>query len=755
MHSNVLMRKQRVTVAIAMALSFVLSAHGQGSIAGAAQSPLGENALSQVVVTASRSHVRIEQMPLHTTIVSQQDILRSAAQTLDQLLRDVPGFNFTGVPTTQSDPTGHSTKMRGMGNAKVLVLLDGVPMMDPFYLTTQWFKAPLSSIERVEVLRGGNSSLWGNMAVAGVVNIVTKRPIDGSGEASAGIGSRGNAKLALSKNLVVSDALSFNFIADRFNAKGYDAAPVDQRWRFPGKLPANAQDSNLLLTAYVRPASDLSGYLRLGYHVQDQDISYRFGNNLQENPDISGNLVKRLDDKSTLTGSAWAQTVRFEKYNGAGCYWQATASTKCPNTASVSFSALPAFNSDIVQYYTQYGSQRYREQGASAMYSKEIGGRWRSLQVGLDYRHLAATDLEYFFSAPTALSKLDNWSANWASSTYGAADQAFTGLFAQTAVVPTQDLELTASARQDRWSNTGRTNTRTLAGAQASGGAQPDNRRSGLNPSLAARYAIDDDLAARAAAYKSFRAPGFNNTTRTYGSPNPTIANPDLGPENLSGREIGVDFHRGALGLGATWFQYDIRDMIATYKVTTANAPALVQSICGPGFANCGGAGGSASFYTNDQEGASRGLELTAQWQLAGDLQFNAAYTRTSTVLTRKGYTSADPIGLQLAGVPKYLANAGLSWRAPGGVRASAQARYIGRMAIDTTSTPGVIYNQGAAVVVDASAQYALSGDADLSLSVLNLFDKDYSENAYSYNQPWSRARSMPRSVTLGVKLRF
>ena len=218
MHSNVLMRKQRVTVAIAMALSFVLSAHGQGSIAGAAQSPLGENALSQVVVTASRSHVRIEQMPLHTTIVSQQDILRSAAQTLDQLLRDVPGFNFTGVPTTQSDPTGHSTKMRGMGNAKVLVLLDGVPMMDPFYLTTQWFKAPLSSIERVEVLRGGNSSLWGNMAVAGVVNIVTKRPIDGSGEASAGIGSRGNAKLALSKNLVVSDALSFNFIADRFNA---------------------------------------------------------------------------------------------------------------------------------------------------------------------------------------------------------------------------------------------------------------------------------------------------------------------------------------------------------------------------------------------------------------------------------------------------------------------------------------------------------------------------------------------------------
>jgi outer membrane cobalamin receptor len=131
--------------------------------------------LAPVTVAASRGQARVEAMPLNTTIVSQADIQKSSAQTLDQLLRDVPGMNFTGVPTPQSDPTGHQTKMRGMGNAKVLVLLDGIPIHDPFYLTTQWFKVPLSTIERVEVVRGGNSSLWGNMAVAGVVNIVSKR----------------------------------------------------------------------------------------------------------------------------------------------------------------------------------------------------------------------------------------------------------------------------------------------------------------------------------------------------------------------------------------------------------------------------------------------------------------------------------------------------------------------------------------------------------------------------------------------------
>ena len=85
-------------------------------------------AIESVIVSASRSQTRLDEMPLHTTVLDQTDIAASSAQTLDQLLRNVQGLNFTGVPATQSDPTGHQTKMRGLGNAKVLVLLDGVPV---------------------------------------------------------------------------------------------------------------------------------------------------------------------------------------------------------------------------------------------------------------------------------------------------------------------------------------------------------------------------------------------------------------------------------------------------------------------------------------------------------------------------------------------------------------------------------------------------------------------------------------------------
>ncbi len=767
------MRKNRIALgvsfrllplvgALALIPSFVLA---QGIATEAQAVPVETpRQLDAVVVSASRSQARVEQMPLHTTIVSQEDIQNSAAQTLDQLLRDVPGLNFTGVPTTQSDPTGHSTKMRGMGNAKVLVLLDGVPIMDPFYLTTQWFKVPLSNIERVEVLRGGNSSLWGNMAVAGVVNVVSKRAKDNAGEASVSLGSRGSSNVTLSKNWVLSDALSFNLAVDQLNSQGYDIAPADQAWRFPGKGPVNAKDSNVQLTTYFKHSSDLSGYVRLGYHIQDQDISYPAGNNLQTSPDISGSMTKKLDEKTTLTGTAWAQYVSFEKFNGAACYWQATAAgtakdPKCPSTSSTT-----QIKDQIKQYYTQYGSQRYREQGASAIYAKEIGGFWRSLQVGMDYRHLAATDQEYFYSAPTAITQFQSTSNNVASSaTYGKADQAFSGLFAQTTISPAPALELTMSARYDAWTNTDRTNTRTMGTGQPTGGAQADNSMTGLNPSLAGRYVVNDDLALRAATYKSFRAPGFNNMTRTYGSPNPIIANPDIGPENLTGKEIGIDYSKGSLSLGVTYFQYDITNMIATYKVSNyATAPALVQTICGVNFVNCdsGGTNGKyANFYTNDQDGQSHGLELTAQWEVANNLKLNAAFTRTLSTNTRVGSGVSGLVGVQLAATPENMANVSVSWQPQSKLRTNFQARYIGPMIIETSTTAGptygVSYEQGGMTIFDASAQYAVTKDTDLTFSVVNLLDKEYSENAYTHDQPWNRTLSSPRTFNVGVKVRF
>jgi outer membrane receptor for ferrienterochelin and colicin len=401
--------------------------------------------LESVIISASRSETKVEEMPLHTTVISREEIARSPAQTLDQLLRDVPGMNFTGVPANQSDPTGHQTKMRGLGNAKVLVLLDGVPIHDPFYMTTQWFKVPLSNIERVEVVRGGNSSLWGNMAVGGVVNIVSKRVKDNAGEALVSVGSRGTANVAVSKNFAVSEALSFNLAADIYHTDGYQSTPSAYLWRFPNKRPVATENRNVQLTTYFKPSADLSGFLRLGYHVQDQQISYEHGSNVQRSPDMAASLTKTFDASSSLTTNLWAQYVKFEKYNGSTCYYQ--GGTSCLNSNSASLTPARV-NDNIVEAYTQYGHQRYREQGASVTYSKSFTGRWTGFQAGVDYRGLKAEDTERFYTTPSSPA---NPQGNFNSTTHGEGRQTFMGLFGQTRFFPLDPLEITLSARYDTW----------------------------------------------------------------------------------------------------------------------------------------------------------------------------------------------------------------------------------------------------------------------------------------------------------------
>ena len=114
-----------------------------------------------------------------------------------------------------------------------------------------------------------------------------------------------------------------------------------------------------------------------------------------------------------------------------------------------------------------------------------------------------------------------------------------------------------------------------------------------------------------------------------------------------------------------------------------------------------------------------------------------------------------DPIDVQLAGVPKDSATLGLTWNPNSKVRVYGQARYIGPFYFDTTSTVGQPYEQAGNVIYDASASYAWDKNVDVTVSALNLANKEYNEGAYTYNKPWTQTVSLPRTVNLGVRVKF
>ena len=693
--------------------------------------------LGAVVVSATRATTTVERVPLHATLVTQAEIRSSPAQTLDQLLRDIPGMNLPGAPYYTTDPTGQQTKLRGVTNSKVLVLVDGIPVHDPFYTTTQWFKIPLTAIDRVEIVRGGASSLWGNLAVAGVVNVITRRPIDDAAQLDVSRQSMNTTSAALSKNFAFSDGLALRVSGDVLRTAGYQTTPDALLSALPGKGASSAKNGNVQAAAYYTPGGAWSGFARVGYHETNEDVGgYRFGANVQKSPDASFGLTGDLSDRARIEARAWGQYVRFDKSNGAACYLAAAANC---NTTSVA--------SPLVQYANSRDDNPYRELGASTILSLSDMPGLASVQAGVDFRTVGGEDRATTYNRPTSG---DVASASVNRTNFGRGTQRFGGAFGQIRVSPLPKLEATLSLRYDYWTNASGVSEMTrysngVAGTTL-GGPVADAHRASVNPSVGLRYDAASWLSLRGAGYRAFRAPGLNNLYRTFSSTTSiTIANPDLRPETLTGGELGLDLRSSRASLGATAFRYDTRALIASYKIpNAASAPDAVVAICGPTLSNCPA---SVNFNTNGQDATSRGLELVGAWHPARALDLDAGYTYTDSHYTAA--TTGDPIDVQLGAIPKNVGTLGAAWRATDRWTSRLGLRRNDAMYLDVNHT----IPQPAFTVVNVSTSYQVSRALELYGSIVNLTDARYADNATT-SAP-GQILGMLRSFTSGVRLRF
>lgn len=154
--------------------------------------------MEKMVVTATKTAHSLEDVPVDTQLITREDIERSNAKTVSGLLAEIPGFNFS----QQSDLTGamgYKNTVRGLNveSRYMLVLVDGQRVYTGFHaggMSSAGFShnvnvVPVSMIERIEVVKGPNSALYGSDAMVGVLNIITRRPTEET-EATVGGGYR-------------------------------------------------------------------------------------------------------------------------------------------------------------------------------------------------------------------------------------------------------------------------------------------------------------------------------------------------------------------------------------------------------------------------------------------------------------------------------------------------------------------------------------------------------------------------------------
>ena len=628
--------------------------------------------------------------------------------------------------------------MRGVTNSKVLVLVDGAPVHDPFYTTTQWFKVPLSAIERVEIVRGGASSIWGNLAVAGGVNIITKKPFDNSATLDLNRQSMNTTNAALSKSFVVGSSLGIRVSGDLLKTDGYQTTPEEFLSTVPGKSASSAQNGNAQIAAYYTPASSFSAYVRGGYHQQKEDIGgYRFGENLQKSPDGAAGFSNYFSDRVKLDGRAWGQYVDFDKSNGAACF--SVTPTNC--------STSPASSGVLTQYANSHDDNPYREFGASTMLSLSDMLKFASIQTGADFRTVGGEDRATTYNRPTTT---DVSSATIIRTYFGRGTQHFAGVFGQFRATPLPRLETTLSLRYDYWTNTNGVASLSLFSCGFPGvplgGAVADSHEGSFNPSLSARFDATSKLSLRGAAYKAFRAPGLNNLYRSFSSTTSiTIANANLKPETLRGGEVGADFRLSNGSIGATYFRYDTKNLIASYKIpNAAAAPAEVTAICGADLSNCPA---TVNLNTNGQNAKSHGLEVVGNWRPMKKVDVDAGYTFTKSHYTSP--TTGDPIGAQLGAVPKHLGTLGVTWQAPPKWHTFIGARHTDAMFLDVNHT----IEQPQFTLYNASTAYQFAKQLEVYGSVTNLTNEKYSDN--STTSAAGQTLGMLRSFTTGVRLKF
>ena len=474
-----------------------------------------------MTVTASRTKARLGDTPARMVVIGGEELQSVAGPTLDDALRQVPGFSlFRRSDSRVANPTAQGASLRGVGASgasRALVLLDGVPLNDPFGGWVYWSREPRVGIERVEVMEGGASDLYGSAAMGGVIQALERTDASTLAvEASGGSLATGTAALYAATR---RGAWTLRGSGEAFTTDGYVLVPADQSGPVDTAAGGRHISGNVSLerrvsptaTVFVRGAA-LGESRTNGTPAQVNDTDWQ---QVSAGADVAG-------DRSALSIRTWYATQTYHQ----------TFSAVSADRTTEALTRLQRVPSSVVGL----GLQWSRQVAAGHQLVAGVDGRWvegRSDETG------------YAQGRPTA------------STSVGGHDRSI-GVFASDRAALGSRTVATLGARLDRWSGGERDVT-------------------AVSPRASVLVRASSRLTFTAAGYGAFRAPTLNELHRSFRVGNTlTLANPDLTDERLWGGEAGLAWRipGDRLRLRAVGFSSRVEDPVA--NVTLRTTPQLI-----------------------------------------------------------------------------------------------------------------------------------------------------------------------------------
>ena len=627
------------------------------------------------VVTAAGYEQNIADAPASISVITREQLEKQSYSDVTDAVRNIPGVFVTGGGNMQD------ISIRGMDDTYTLYLVDGRPISAGRMVNTngadggkQIGLPPISMIERIEVIRGPMSSLYGSEAMGGVINIIPRR---GGDEWAGSISTEYTGAM----NDISSDSQQADF---------YLAGPIIQ-----GLLGAQFTGT------YV--GTDESDYIGGGDAAASMPESTRKQGGAEfyltpneQNRFSLGYTASELKYTHTpgksIAADADPSTYRYEKdvyvFSHDGNYGdliinsflQHDVSDK-PGTGSTKQEEVSLLNTQASYFWGDH--------------VVTFGGQYKQEEFVDETNGLLTSNI------PGAVKSVDRWIA---------------ALYTEVDWALTDDLSVTTGLRY---------NDDELFGGE-------------LSPRLYGVYRLNPEWVIKGGVSTGYRQPtlsdateGFGRGTGGGGSPAPhpralIIGNPDLKPETSTNYEIGYVYDNAELGLNtsAMLFHTQYKDKIAEDRF--CESPNGDRG--DPATWTCGFGGNNYYFLStrkNISEAVMQGVELTFDYRFQPNWNLSSSYTFTRSE-QKSGEFKGEPLNRQ----PRHMLNGLLEWDVNARLNAWLQGNYrsktsdyMGRTSM-SDGTPGYGF-------VDIGAGYRLTDNVNVKAGLYNVANKEVTNDSY------------------------
>jgi outer membrane receptor protein involved in Fe transport len=587
-----------------------------------------DNTADNVIVVTGRGLEQTPATPAYGTVEIERDkLVSSASGRIEDALSSVAGFQqFRRSDSRSSNPSAQGVTLRALGGnatSRAQMLLDGVPMADPFFGYIPFSALAPERLQSIRVTRGGGTGPFGAGALAGTIELdsADARTL-GLFSGAASLNDRGETEL--SGTVAPEIGEGFAELSGRWDrGKGFFTTPEAQR------VPATARakyDSWSASARVVQPiGNDLEVQVR-GLAFEDERVlRFRGADTGSKGEDLSARVVSR--------GPWQVDAVAYLQ-------WRNFHNTVISSTT---------FNRSLDQKDTPSSGQ-----GGKIEVRPPIGGG-HTLRIGGDFRRSEGDLFEDAYNATTGALTAQRFAGGVNTDL---------GFFLEDdwELGP---LTLTGGVRADRSTiKDGYFRSQNAAGVTTINNTFPNRSDWTFSYRGGAVYEINDGISVRAAAYSGLRLPTLNELYRPFVVfPVTTNANAALRNEKLEGFEAGIDFAPFD-GVEFTLTAFDNKVKHAITNVTTGVNVRTRQNI-----------------DAIDAQGIELGTRLDF-----GQIEVDGSLAYTDAEMRGTGAAAALD-GLRPAQTPKWASSATLSWKPRDRMTFAATLRHVGLQYEDDQQT--------------------------------------------------------------------